>query len=193
MGCAPLTVQFQNESTFASSYRWEFSDGSVRSDDHPVKVFHEPGIYDVTLFVEGYEGSELVEVHSAVVEVFPTAEAAFTLNPNQVMVPGQPVYCLNLSENATSYLWDFGDGQTSIAESPVHEYLEPGIFDVSLTANNDWGCETTYLLPEAVLAEAGGAVEFPTAFTPNSTGSNGGYYDPTGYDNDVFRPLHVGG
>ena len=35
-------------------------------------------------------------------------------------------------------------------------------------------------------------MEFPTAFTPNATGSNGGYYDPTGYDNDVFRPLHVG-
>ena len=191
-GCAPLTVAFQNESSYASSYRWEFSDGSVRSDDHPVHVFHEPGVYDVTLFVEGYEGSELVEVHSAVVEVFPTAEAAFTLNPNQVMVAGQPVFCLNLSENATGYAWDFGDGQTSIAESPVHEYLEPGIFDVSLTATNVWGCESTYILPEAVLAEAGGAVEFPTAFTPNATGSNGGYYDPTGYDNDVFRPMHVG-
>jgi len=191
-GCAPLTVQFENLSTYASSYRWEFSDGSVRSDDSPVHVFNEPGVYDVTLFVEGYDGSELVESHSAVVEVFPTAQAAFSLNPNHVMVPGQPVFFLNLSEGATEYAWDFGDGATSIAETPIHEYLEAGIYDVALTANNVWGCSTTFTLPEAVLAEEGGMMVFPNAFTPSATGSTGGYYDANGYDNDVFRPMHVG-
>jgi PKD repeat protein len=191
-GCAPLTVQFNNLSTYASSYRWEFSDGSVRSDDSPVHVFNEPGIYDVTLYVEGYEGTELVESHTAVVEVFPTAKAVFSLNPNHVMVPGQPVFFLNLSEGATEYMWDFGDGATSISETPVHEYLEAGVYDVTLTANNEWGCSSTYTLPEAVLAEEGGMMVFPNAFTPSSTGSNGGYYDPTGYDNDVFRPMHAG-
>jgi PKD repeat protein len=191
-GCAPLTVQFNNLSMYASSYRWEFSDGSVRSDDSPVHVFNEPGVYDVTLYVEGYEGTELMESHTAVVEVFPTAEAAFTLNPNHVMVPGQPVFFLNLSEDATEYMWDFGDGATSISETPVHEYLQAGVYDVTLTANNVWGCSTTYNLPEAVLAEEGGMMVFPNAFTPSSTGSNGGYYDPTGYDNDVFRPMHMG-
>jgi len=191
-GCAPLTVQFENHSTYASSYRWEFSDGSVRSDDSPVHVFNEPGVYDVTLFVEGYEGTELVESHSAVIEVFPTAQAVFSLNPNHVMVPGQPVFFLNLSEDATHYTWDFGDGATSIAETPIHEYVEPGVYDVSLTADNAWGCSTTYTLPEAVLAETGGLMVFPNAFTPSSTGSNGGHYDPNGYDNDVFRPMHAG-
>jgi len=191
-GCAPLTVQFNNLSTFASSYRWEFSDGSVRSDDSPVHVFNEPGVYDVTLFVEGFDGSELVESHTAVVEVFPTAQAAFSLNPNHVMVPGQPVYFLNLSEDATDFAWDFGDGATSISESPTHEYTTAGVYDVTLTASNVWGCATTYSLPEAVLAEEGGMMVFPNAFTPSSTGSTGGYYDAYSYDNDVFRPLHAG-
>ena len=133
-----------------------------------------------------------METHSAVVEVFPTAEAAFTLNPNHVMVPGQPVFFLNLSESASEYMWDFGDGATSLSETPVHEYLEPGVYDVTLTANNVWGCSTTYTLPEAVWAESGGMLVFPNAFTPSSTGSTGGYYDPHGYDNDVFRPMHAG-
>ena len=125
-GCAPLTVHFNNESTYANSYRWEFSDGSVRSDDNPVHVFHEPGVYDVTFYVEGYEGTELVEVHSAVVEVFPTAQATFTLSPNHVMVQGQPVYCLNLSENATIYAWDLGDGTTSMVEPLSTNTSNPG-------------------------------------------------------------------
>ena len=191
-GCAPLSIQFDNASMYAQSYHWEFSDGSVRSDDSPVHVFHEPGVYDVTLYVEGFEGTELVETHTAVVEVFPTAQAAFAPNLNEVMVPGQPVYFLNLSENATQYTWDFGDGQTGINESPVHEYTTAGLYDVSLTANNEWGCATTYVLPEAILAEEGGMMVFPNAFTPNSTGPNGGHYDPYGYDNDVFRPMHGG-
>lgn len=41
----------------------------------------------------------------------------------------------NLSINAASFLWDFGDGNTSIEENPVHVYNEIGIFDVTLTAS----------------------------------------------------------
>ena len=63
---------------------------------------------------------------------------------------------------------------------------------MTLTASNVWGCATTYSLPEAVLAEEGGMMVFPNAFTPSSTGSTGGYYDAYSYDNDVFRPLHAG-
>ena len=191
-GCAPLTVEFQNLSTYASHYVWEFSDGSVRSDEHPVHVFNEPGIYDVTLYVEGYDGSELVEVQTAVVEVYPTAEAAFSLSPNRVTAPGQPVYFVNLSENATQFTWDFGDGVTSTVETPVHEYNVAGLYDISLTADNEWGCATTYTLEEGVLAEDGGLLVFPTAFTPSASGPSGGYYDRTSYDNDVFYPLHAG-
>jgi hypothetical protein len=66
------------------------------------------------------------------------------------------------------------------------------VYDVSLTADNTWGCSTTFTLPEAVLAEEGGMMAFPNAFTPSSTGSTGGYYDANSYDNDVFRPMHVG-
>ena len=43
-------------------------------------------------------------VQTAVVEVYPTAEAAFSLSPNRVTAPGQPVYFVNLSENATQFM-----------------------------------------------------------------------------------------
>jgi PKD repeat protein len=99
---------------------------------------------------------------------------------------------LNLSDAATEFAWDFGDGSSSSVADPIHEYQEPGLYDITLMANNEWGCSTTYVLPEAVLAEAGGSMVFPNAFTPSSTGPNGGYYDPSSYDNDVFRPLHSG-
>lgn len=40
---------------------------------------------------------------------------------------------INTSINATTFLWDFGDGETSTEENPVHVYDEDGVFEVTLT------------------------------------------------------------
>lgn len=42
----------------------------------------------------------------------------------------------NFSDNADSYSWDFGDGNTVTEESPTHTYAEAGDFEVTLTATN---------------------------------------------------------
>jgi PKD repeat protein len=42
----------------------------------------------------------------------------------------------NFSQNATSYMWDFGDGETSEMKDPVHVYAEAGNYTVKLTAKN---------------------------------------------------------
>ncbi len=45
----------------------------------------------------------------------------------------------NSSTNAVSYEWDFGDGNTSIEESPTHVYSTPDIYTVKLTASSESG------------------------------------------------------
>lgn len=50
----------------------------------------------------------------------------------------------NFSQNATSYSWEFGDGQTSTEESPTHVYDEFGNYTVTLTAINSADVEHTY-------------------------------------------------
>jgi len=52
-------------------------------------------------------------------------------------VHGDSVFFTNLSQNATSYSWDFGDNTTSSEENPVHLYSTSGTFTVILTAMND--------------------------------------------------------
>ena len=42
----------------------------------------------------------------------------------------------NYSQNATSYSWNFGDGQTSTEQNPTHVYATAGTFEVVLTAKN---------------------------------------------------------
>jgi len=42
----------------------------------------------------------------------------------------------NYSQNADSYAWDFGDGNVSTEENPVHTYAEEGTYTISLVAKN---------------------------------------------------------
>jgi len=44
--------------------------------------------------------------------------------------------------NPTSWLWDFGDGDTSTAQNPSHTYLTSNTFTVTLIACNAYGCDT---------------------------------------------------
>lgn len=44
--------------------------------------------------------------------------------------------------NPTSWLWDFGDGDTSSAQNPTHTYLTSNTFTVTLIACNTYGCDT---------------------------------------------------
>jgi PKD repeat protein len=49
----------------------------------------------------------------------------------------------NVSTNATSYSWDFGDNGTSTQESPTHTYLQGGVYTVKLTVMGPGGTNST--------------------------------------------------
>jgi gliding motility-associated-like protein len=191
-GCVPLTVQFTNTSLQALSYQWNFGDGGTSTADNPSYTFNVPGVYTVTLTAMGVGGGMNTAVKVDSVVVRPRANAFFVLQPNEVIVPSDPVFTYNLSANASSYWWNFGDGSTSTEFNPVHYYTSPGTFDVLLVANNEWNCPDTFLLEQAVRGEATGDIRFPNAFTPNSDGPTDGFYDPNSFSNDHFFPLYQG-
>ncbi len=61
----------------------------------------------------------------------------------------------DLSTNATSWAWDFGDGNTSSEQSPVHVYTADGIYTVSLTASNEGGSDTVVVEDLITVGAAG--------------------------------------
>lgn len=58
----------------------------------------------------------------------------------------------NTSTNATSYEWDFGDGNMSTEESPTHVYASANEYTITLTASNDVGLSTTFSKTINILA-----------------------------------------
>jgi PKD repeat protein len=136
VGCAPLTVTFQDQSQGTVTDRqWNFPGGAPPSSvsPDPVVVYPTAGVYDVSLFVSNSAGSSLAEeVAYVVVNSAPQANFVFD-------VQGSSVYFDNLSQDAQSYLWNFGDGSTSTQVNPTHQYLAEGQYVVTLTAFNDCG------------------------------------------------------
>ncbi|MHA7865347.1 PKD domain-containing protein, partial [Flagellimonas marinaquae] len=72
-------------------------------------------------------------------EVLPEVVASFTQSVDQTT---GAVSFTNTSQNATSYSWDFGNGNNSTAKNPVQTY-ENGEYTVVLTASNIAGNSDT--------------------------------------------------
>ncbi len=65
-------------------------------------------------------------------------QAAFSIDSVQSCL-GRIQFTDNSTNGPTTWLWDFGDGNTSTQKDPIHQYTSAGIFTVSLTATNSIG------------------------------------------------------
>ena len=189
-GCVPLRVTLTNLSLNAENYFWDFGDGYTSEAFEPVHLYYDEGIYYIKLTASGENGSN--EITLGPIHVYPTPEAHFEVSPEIVFIPEQPIKCFNLSVGQDSILWNFGDGITSTEENPLHYYQEEGTYDISLIAMTEHMCMDTASLPQAVEAKSEGKIDFPNAFKPSVSGSNGGKYPTPDTENIVFHPVFRG-
>jgi gliding motility-associated-like protein len=187
-GCSPYTVQFVNTSQNATSYVWDFGDGSSSPDENPEHTFFHGGTYAVRLTAFGPGG---MDKYQQLITVYQSPVANLDVAPNFVYVDDKAVKCFNLSSFGDSYFWEFGDGATDTIYEPYHVYSEEGIFDISLTVYTDDGCEDKFTLSPAVTVEPAGVLRYPTAFKPNKTGPTGGEVpsDPNMINTVFFPPI----
>lgn len=119
-------VTFTNESSHATSYTWDLGDGTTSTDMNVVHTFASKGRYNVSLTATDNNG--LTDVSTMEVPVgFPIASFSFEALKTKVTFT-------NGSVNASSYLWDFGDGTTSTEANPVHIFSGEGTYTVTLKA-----------------------------------------------------------
>lgn len=130
------------------------------------------------------EGQYLVTVKDAagcersaftVVGTVEPVTAAFNYSPDTlrpVILSKASFKFSNRSDGADSYLWDFGDGNTSILKSPTHMYRDTGHYYVTLKVfNNNSKCSDEITHGPFIVISPGTAF-IPSAFTPNSDGIN---------------------
>ena len=147
-GCAPFTVEFFDYSTPGANIDWDFGDGNSSSIPNTEHTFEEPGQYTVIQYATNICGFDSTSV---VITVNPIPEVSFTHLPSSCM--GQAVQFTNTSINTSGHFWDFGDGDSSLLNNPVHIFETSGFHTVTLTGVSAFNqCTSTfeseiYILP----------------------------------------------
>jgi len=72
----------------------------------------------------------------------PKPIADFSYSGANTLAPVNVVF-INKSTNSTSYLWDFGDNETSTQATVVHTFKQGGVYTVKLTATGEGGTSST--------------------------------------------------
>jgi PKD repeat protein len=137
-GCAPLQVVFTNNSTNAESYKWTFGDGNTSTIYNPSNIFVVQGNYEVKLVIENNSG--VSDSFMLAITVHPKPTASFSSNVTSGCINNNQITFNNTSGSANSFLWDFGDGNTSTITNPSHAYSLPGNYSIKLIATNNHGC-----------------------------------------------------
>lgn len=142
-GCAPLVVQFRDQSTGnPNSWYWDLGNGTVSFLKDPAATYFNPGSYTIKLVISnGVQSDSVVKTQYIVVHESPTIN--FTASDTTGCFP-LSIRFTDLSlpgdGNIISWLWDFGDGDTSAIANPAHTYSSQGNYNVSLQVRNSSGC-----------------------------------------------------
>ncbi len=136
--CSGQEVEFLNTSTNTSGNFWDFGDGETSALNNPSHVYNTPGEYTITLTgVSMFNQCEAI--YTSTITVLDLPAAIFEPSTVYGCAP-LDVSFANYSTNAQFYQWNFGDGNTSIDETPSHVFEEPGTYEVQLMATDLNGC-----------------------------------------------------
>jgi gliding motility-associated-like protein len=136
------TVTFTNTTinNIPVTWSWSFGDGATSVLKDPVHSYSDTGTYVVILRITNGTCSDTA---FQIIRVKPRPPVAnFTVNQDSGCAP-LTLSFINTSTDALTYLWEFGDGETSTAKDPVHTYVIPGLYTVRLTATGLSGVDDT--------------------------------------------------
>jgi PKD repeat protein len=136
----PTIVSFRDFSTGTTplTYAWEFGDGATSTEQNPKHTYIRKGLYTVKLTVTNFYGSS-TETKVNYIAIGLAPNAAFTGEPTTGNAPLNVAFTDHSTGYPTSWKWNFGDGQESTKQNPVHTYWAGGDYTVTMTASNDYG------------------------------------------------------
>lgn len=168
--CEKSGALFNNRSKNALTFLWKFGDGNTSTESNPKYAYDTAGKYTIVMYAYNPGTCNGVDSVTAEVTVESTPIANFRHDPI-IPVTNDPIRFTNLSQRATSWVWDFGDNTFSALETPEPKYYRrTGSYRVCLQALNKVGCSDT--ICKYVDADVYPLADLPKAFSPNGDGEN---------------------
>lgn len=172
-GCLPADIFFDNLSfPIDETYEilWNFGDGGTGTDISPTHTYTQTGVYTVTVDITSPIGCKTDTTFVDLIRVLPAPEAGFSYSPDDPTSISNVVTFSDQSQGANRWLWNFGDGGTSVLANPMHVFRDTGVFVVSQIVTHPSGCRDTATLNVDVRPEV--RFHLPNAFSPNGDGLN---------------------
>jgi len=179
-GCESVCVNLTNTTINTVTALWTFGDGNISQKARTNNCYYNTGSYNVSLTITDANGCSNTLTQPSLITVYPKPIANFTMNPSVVSI-NSPVNFIDLSTNANSWQWEFGDqpGKNSQLQNPVISFGDSGSYNVRLIVSNEFGCSDTATRMLYIMTEY-------TFYAPNT-------FTPDGNDlNDLFYPMGVG-
>lgn len=138
-GCQSDQVQFIDQSVGVTQYAWDFGDGNTSSVASPLHIYQDQGIYNVTLI--GTNGF-CTDLQTTTVPLVHPLDAEFSVSEDSIC-NGETIFFSDnsvVSFDSSVYVWDFGDGATTVNQNTAHQYTTDGIYNATLTVTDWLGC-----------------------------------------------------
>ncbi len=183
-GCEGQSIIFtDNLNTPNTLLSWDFGDGTSSNNpgfvDH---IYNLNGCFDVTLTVsDATTGCAATVTEDDMVCLYANPTAIFTVDSVIHFTTNPEFEFTNTSLNGYTYVWNFGDGSSSVSTDIVHTYPQTiNNYFVTLYAYNEAGCMDSMYMNVSVREEL---IYFvPNTFTPDLNGVN-----------DLFLPVFTSG
>lgn len=166
--CDRVILNFSdtNSANAGAHYYWTFGDGGSSNLANPSHSYIQEGTFAVNVTVTSLFGCSASAQTFCTAVVIPSPTAAFTSDPPLETSIVNPAFrFFDESVNATTWNWNFGDGQTSVEENPHHLYAQTGIYTVKLIVYNNGMCIDSIVKTVEVKPEF--TFYVPNTFTPN--------------------------
>lgn len=191
-GDYPLTVNFTNQSSGASSYSWLFGDGGTSTAANPSHTYTTAGTYTVTQTVTNSCGSDQFVRTDYITVTEPPCNppvADFSGSPTSGEYPLTVDFSDASTYSPTSWSWTFGDGGTSTAQNPSHTYNTAGTYTVTLTATNSCGSDGETKVDYITVTEPGVGTSVYAQSDIPVIGTVSGDYTNTFASDDVYETI----
>jgi len=130
-----------------TSWFWDFGDGTNSTSKNPSHKFSQKGEWQITLTVTDNDGAKKSITQTVtVVNLPPAASFNCTTNPQTDMDIEFTDNSVDPENKSLSWLWDFGDGNTSELQTPTHKFATEGDYNVTLTVTDDENTTDTYTM-----------------------------------------------
>lgn len=172
--CLGDSLTFENLSNpeFGLTFVWNFGDGQTSTDSIPAVLYQAEGTFSVTMVATLGNCSDNA---SGTVTVNPIPTAGFSLDPTYTSALEPLIHFEDLSENAVSWSWDYGDGSPSVDEqNPSYFFSDTGMQVITLTVFNSFGCADS--VADSVFIAPFTTLYVPSAFTPDQDRINDVFY-----------------